>query len=306
MTRTRTAVLAGALALTTALAACSGGGSDAGPSRSASHPSPPTSSPATTSTPTTHTPTPKQIRAQVTSELHAIMKKQPHGAISVAALNTKTGQRFAAGRTSGMWTASAYKLFCLSALLIGRSASSLSDGEVDSAERAIENSDNVAGYQLFLDAGGRPGLIDAAHTFGMHHTIPGESDPTFTTTSGSDYLKLLEAITGRTKHDPLDHSARHFILELMGEVESDQRWGVGSAAEKGTKFYNKNGWLSIENGNGPGEDDGGLWAVTSVGVLTVAHQQVLMAVFTRHQPDYATGVKLVNRLSKLIAPAVAR
>ena len=304
----RTVILATALTLTTALAACSGG-SSAGPSTASPRTNAPTSTSSSSSpntTPTTPAPTARQIRAQVTTQLHSIMKNQPNGSISVAALNTKTGQSFAAGRTSGMWTASAYKLFCLSAILIGRSANSLSGSEVDSAQRAIENSDNVAGYQLFLDAGGRPGLEDAARTFGMRHTVPGESDPTFTTTSGSDYLKLLEAITGQTKNDPLHSSARQFILNLMGQVESDQRWGVGSAAEKGTKFYNKNGWLSIENGNGAGEDDGGLWAVTSVGVLTVAHQRVLMAVFTRHQSDYDTGVALVNKLSKLIAPAVAR
>ena len=165
----------------------------------------------------------------MTSQLQSITKSEPHGAISVAALNTKTGQRFAAGRTSGMWTASAYKLFCLSAILIGRSADSLSGSEVGSAEQAIENSNNVAGYQLFLDAGGRPGLIDAARTFGMHHTVPGESDPTFTTTSGSDYLKLLEAITGQSKNDPLGSSARHFILNLMGEVEADPTELVGGA-----------------------------------------------------------------------------
>lgn len=309
MTRRRTiTALATATALTAALAGCSGGSSSGSSVASTGAPSSTVSGTPTTAhpAPTTHAPTAEQVRAAVTSQLHTIMKKQPDGAVSVAALNTRTGQRFAAGRTSGMWTASAYKLFCLSALLIGRSASSLSGSEVDSAQRAIENSDNVAGYQLFLDAGGRPGLESAADRFGMHHTVPGESDPTFTTTSGPDYLKLLEAVVGRTKNDPLGHSARQFILNLMGEVESDQRWGVGAAAEKGTKFYNKNGWLSIEDGNGPGEDDGGLWAVTSVGVVTVAHQRVLMAVFTRHQPDYATGVSLVNRLAKLIAPAVAR
>lgn len=303
--RGRMTAIAGGLLAATMIAGCSGG-SGSQQTTTESAPPRPTSSAPTTTTPTSHAPTVAQVRARIGSQLKTIMKHQQHGAISVAALNTKTGQRFTAGQNSGMWTASAYKLFCLSAILLHQSASSLSGSEVDSAQRAIENSDNVAGYQLFLDAGGRSGLESAADAFGMSHTVPGESDPTFTTTSGADYLKLLEAITGQVKHDPLSASDRSFILDLMGRVESDQRWGVGAAAQKGTKFYNKNGWLSIDDGNGPGEEDGGLWAVTSVGVLTVHGQRVLMAVFTKHQPDFDTGVALTNRLSRLIAPAVAR
>ncbi len=301
-----------ATTLSTTLAACSGSSSPAAtaaPTSRATTPTSSVSSVAATPSPTTSTtpaPTAAQIRAGITSTLRSITKRQPNHAVSVAALNTTTGERFVAGRTSGMLTASAYKLLCLSALLIHRSPSSLSDAEVSSAEAAIEHSDNAAGYQLFLDIGGRSGLTSAIRTFGMTHTVAGESDPTFTTTSGADYLKLLAALTGQVKDDPLSPKARSFILDLMGEVESDQRWGVGSAADKGTSFYNKNGWLSVDDDNSPGEDDDGLWAVTSAGIVTVKGQRVLMAVFTRYQPDFDSGVDLVNRLARLIAPAVAR
>ena len=303
--RRRAAALTAALALTATAAACSSG-SQPDPATSAATTTVPAAAPTTTAAPTPTAPTAAQVRARVTASLNAIIKAQPKGAVSVAALNTTTGEGFSGGKTSSMFTASAYKLLCLSALLLDRSASSLSNAEVNSAEAAIEHSDNVAGYQLFLDAGGRSGLTSALRTFGMTHTVAGISDPTFTKTSGPDYLKLLEAVDGQTKNDPLSKGDRSFVLNLMGQVETDQRWGVGKAAQKGTKFYNKNGWLSIGGGNGPGEDDGGLWAVTSVGILTVAGQHVLMAVFTRYQPDFDTGVALVNRLSTLIAPAVAR
>ena len=305
----RAAGLALAATLSTALVACSGSSSPASTTAPASRATTPASSVAATPTPTTSTTpaaTAAQVRAGITSTLKSIMKREPHNAVSVAALNTTTGERFVAGRTSGMFTASAYKLLCLSALLIHRSPSSLSGSEVNSAEAAIEHSDNAAGYQLFLDIGGRSGLTSAIRTFGMTHTVAGKSDPTFTKTSGADYLKLLAALTGQVKNDPLNAKARRYILDLMGQVESDQRWGVGSAADKGTSFYNKNGWLSIGDDNGPGEDDDGLWAVTSAGVVTVKGQRVLMAVFTRYQPDFDTGVKLVDRLARLIAPAVAR
>lgn len=200
-----------------------------------------------------------------------------------------------------MWTASAYKLFVLETLLL-QQGGPLTGSEEDEAEPMIENSDNAAGYSLFLAAGGNPGLEAAARRFGMHHTVPGVSDPTFTRTSASDFLILARNLVD--KHSPLTASARRFALRLMSDVEADQRWGVSAAADKHSRFYNKNGWLPIDDTNGPGETDDGRWAVTSVGIIRCHHQQVLMAVFTEHQPDFGTGVRLVQKLARAIAPAV--
>ena len=85
-------------------------------------------------------------------------------------------------------------------------------------------------------------------------------------------------------------------------IEADQRWGVGVVADAGTTFANKNGWLSIDDSNGSDEDDNGLWAVTSVGVVTVHGQTVLMAAFSQHQPSMAAGVTLVQDLARAIIP----
>jgi hypothetical protein len=92
----------------------------------------------------------------------------------------------------------------------------------------------------------------------------------------------------------------------MRWVDADQRWGVGVVADQGTAFQNKNGWLSIDNNNGPGEVDDGLWAVNSIGIVTVHGQQVLLAVMTQHRPSLEAGETLVQALARAIAPAVAR
>ena len=104
---------------------------------------------------------------------------------------------------------------------------------------------------------------------------------------------------------PLTAASQSYALGLMEHVEADQRWGVGVVADAGTTFANKNGWLSIDNSNGPGETDNGLWAVTSVGVVTVKGQPVLLAVFTQHQKSMAAGVSLVQSLAQAVVPAVA-
>src|SRR6202012_3495460 len=116
-------------------------------------------------------PTAAQLRATAQAAVAKLDKGQPSGAISVAALNVTTGASFSAGATSGLWTASAYKVFALAA--IAWQNGSVPPGDQAAATAAIENSDNTAGYQLFLDAGGYTGLAAAARAFGMTHTTQG-------------------------------------------------------------------------------------------------------------------------------------
>ncbi|MCW2496789.1 serine hydrolase [Jatrophihabitans sp.] len=243
-----------------------------------------------------------QRRAAATAKVAALDKGLPSGSVSVAALNMKTGSSYSWGSTSGMWTASVYKLFVLETLLIDHGGP-LTGTQADEAVPMIENSDNTAGYELFLAAGGRSGLLASVGKLGLKHTVPGHADPAFTITSAMDMITLLKNLV--TSSSPLTAASRSYALNLMEKVESDQRWGVGVIADKGTDFANKNGWLSIDNSNGPGEDDNGLWAVNSVGVVRVKGQQVLMAVMTRHRPDFDSGVDLVQDLARAIEPAVA-
>ncbi len=223
----------------------------------------------------------------------------------MAAVNMTTGQRYSFGATRGMWMASTYKLLVLEGLLLDRQQAGawLTAGEIADATRAIENSDNVAGYRLFLDMGGRAGLTRAIQQLGMTHTVAGRTDPTFTTTSGQDCLAMVRALL---PGGPLDARSRSFVLGLMDHVESDQRWGIGAIAGPGDTFVNKNGWLPVQDDNGPGETDGGRWAVTSVGIVTEHQQHILIAVLTQHQSSLDTGQRLVETLARLVEPVVSQ
>jgi len=165
----------------------------------------------------------------------------------------------------------------------------------------IENSDNKAEYSLYLDAGGRDALVAAFPRLGLKHSIPGYSDPALTTTSATDGITLVRNLV---HGGPLNAYSRSLALGLMRSVESDQRWGVSAVADPGSSVALKNGWLSVDDDNGPGENDNGLWLVNSVGVVTVHGQQVLLSAFTQHGPDYASGVHLVESLVRAITPAV--
>jgi beta-lactamase class A len=295
---------AATLAAAAVLAGCSAGTSHAPvasrPPVETSGLSGPPSSTTSTTVPPPPPPSPRKVANQT---LAKITRRLPAGAVSLAVRDVKTGRTFFFGARQGMWTASVYKLLVLETLLLERqdSGSWFSSGELDEITRMIEQSDNVAGYDLFLDAGGNPGLAGAARRLGMLHTVIGRTDPTFTTTSGRDGLTLLECLVGP---GPLNRRSQGFALHLMRSVESDQRWGVGVLADPGTTFANKNGWLGIDDSNGPGEDDGGLWVTNSLGVVRVHGQPLLVAVLTRHNPDLDSGIRLVQRLARVAAPAV--
>jgi hypothetical protein len=281
-------------------------------------PSTSASTPAPSTRPTTRTapPTPKKpslaSSATVNAALRKLAAQLPAGGVSVAALNTKTGAQYSFGAGSGMRTGSVAKLFVLEAALLAheRDGTELSDGEMALATPMIENSDNKAEYSLYLDIGGRDTLEDAAGRLGMRHTVPGDNDPALTTTSAEDGLQMLAPLLAKpptvagVPHKPLSAYSRSLALGLMRDVESDQRWGVSAVADPGTTVALKNGWLSVDNENGPGDNDDDRWLVNSVGIVTVRGQQVLLSAFTQHGPDYQSGVDLVEALVKAITPAV--
>jgi beta-lactamase class A len=305
--------VAGALPLVLAVvAACASSPtviSIASPTPTTSQPSPTPTAPPTptpTPTPTTHAPLKPTPRALADKAVRRLTVQLPAGAFSVAALNTKTGARYSYGAAGGMRTGSVIKLCILEALLLAHqdAHTQVTDSENKTATAMIEHSDNAATEEMYDVIGGRDGLVAALRRFGMKHTVAGPL-PNYwglTVTSAPDYLTVLGNLVSAK---PLDSYSRGYALNLMRHVESDQRWGVGVVADPGTAFANKNGWLAVDQDNPGGLGDHGLWLVNSVGVLTVHHQQVLMAVFTQHGESFEDGVELVESLAKAIAPAVA-
>lgn len=127
----------------------------------------------------------------------------------------------------------------------------------------IKDSDNAAANSVFADLGGRSAVVPAEPEFG---------------------------ISARTT-SPLDAKSRAYALGLMGNVEADQRWGVPAAADAGTTSAVKNGWLAVD-------DDDGLWAVNSDGVLTVDGDRVLISALTQPEDTERDGVDLVQSLAE--------
>jgi hypothetical protein len=221
-----------------------------------------------------------------------------NGGVSVEAVRTDDGATFRYGATGGMATGSIAKLFILETLLLQHDDDGLplNDTERYNATRMIENSDNDAADDLYSAVGTVDGLNDAAPRLGVHNTQPGENYLWgFTETCAADYIALLRDLIAPSA---LSRSSRLFALDLMSQVEDDQRWGVSAAADRGTAVRLKNGWL-------PSDPDGGRWLVNSVGVVTVHGHEVLLAVLTQHGESFEGGIDLVERIARAAADVVA-
>lgn len=238
-------------------------------------------------------------RAAVAAAVAPLVAGRPADSVSVAALDTATGTRVGVGPDSGMTAASVFKLLLLEGYLLqdqdrGQVAG---DGAADALTSMIEHSDNDAADEVYAALGGRAGVASALTRLGLSATALDRGDQWgLSTTGAADQLTALTDLVSPSS--PLSSASRAYALGLLSDVEADQRWGVGAAADPGTGFANKNGWLDVD-------DDGGRWVASSVGIVQVGGHQVLLAVLTQHDTDLTAGIDLVESLSRTVAAALA-
>ncbi len=255
-----------------------------------------------TARPTISHASPEQLdldSASAKSQIAQLIAAAPAGGVSVAVKNLTTGASFSAGATSGMMCASVAKVQILESVLVQNNGP-LSGDEDTLAQSMIENSDNDAADSLYSDLGGPTAFAQYMQPLGLTSPATTPGAPYYwglTTTSAMQHLILLDNLVESSS--PLSPASQAYMLNLMRNVESDQRWGVPEVADAGTTPANKNGWLNIS-------DDDNLWAVNSDGVVTVHGQQLIMSVFTQHDNDMASGQQLVSQLVQALAETVIK
>lgn len=221
---------------------------------------------------------------------------RPPGSVSVSVLDTTTGARYDFGQTSGMTGGSTMKLFLLEAELLREQDLGLGPDTADALlAPMIENSDNASADAIYSLISGGSGANAALGRLGLEDTVlDPDGEWGLSTTSARDQVTLLGHLV--SEDSPLTESSRSYALSLMRDVESDQRWGVGSTADAGTTFANKNGWLAVD-----ADDD--RWLVNSDGVVTSHGHVLLICVLTQHNDSFDDGVSLTEQLAQA---AVAR
>ncbi|GIG92748.1 serine hydrolase [Plantactinospora endophytica] len=212
------------------------------------------------------------------------------GRVTLAVRDRTSGLAVTAG-TRRFQTASIVKVDILAALLLRRQdqGRKLSANERQLARSMIVVSDNAAASSLYTAIGYRAGLTAANKTLGLRQTTPNASWGV-TTTTAADQLRLLTAITDPA--GPLSEASREFLLDLMGEVDKQQDWGITAAAGRtSTASYVKNGWTTVDA-------DNGLWLANSIGRIVDPDRDWLVAVLSDHHPTQQKGIAAVEKAAK--------
>jgi beta-lactamase class A len=191
-------------------------------------------------------------------------------------------------------TASVIKVIILMTLLSQKEAAGtpLTSDEQALAAAMIEQSDNNAAQTLYNEEGYNPGIEQYLASIGINDvqlTLDGFGS---TYMPPQDMITILEDLRTASVLTPSDCQ---YVLSLMGQVESDERMGVGDTAPPGA---------TVELKDGYGEEDDGLNVMVTVGIVTYQGQVYDVSVFTRREEELQTGIDNVNTICQDVALAL--
>jgi hypothetical protein len=236
--------------------------------------------------------------ADLTPDLSAALApeiRDDGGHFAVAVADLTTGSQAAYGGTEEFVTASIVKVDILVTMLYQaqEAGQALTGEDQDLATTMIENSDNDSASDLYYDVGGAGAIDDANRVCGLSETTVGTDGYWgLTTTTVDDQIRLLRVVF--TRPSQLSPASQDYIQSLMGQVETDQQWGVTAAANPGTRFMVKNGWLPNPS----------LWEINSIGEVTHDGQRMLIAVLSDDNATEYSGISLVEDVARTAANAM--
>ncbi|MFE3326709.1 serine hydrolase [Streptomyces sp. NPDC059176] len=203
--------------------------------------------------------------------------------------------------------ASTVKPIVLGALLMTRGAH-LAQRERDLARKMIVSSDNEATYDLW-DTVGPTSIRRFLDRAGMKDTTLDESGLMgLTQVTARDQARLLELLTG-DDDSVLDAEERSYVLGLMHDVRSDQRWGTPAGAPLDAAVQVKNGWLQRSSTELMNPWDRGDWKVNSMGAFTGRSYDYGLVVLTENNrvPEGASpdvgwdyGMDTIEEVAKVV------
>ncbi|MER6075497.1 serine hydrolase [Streptomyces sp. NPDC001817] len=193
--------------------------------------------------------------------------------------------------TSSYDSASTVKVTVLATLLWDAKKHNryLTDREASLAKAMITQSDNNATTTLWKQLGLTKikGFLAAA---GMTKTVPGADGYWgLTQENVTDEQKLLKLVTAG--NGVLSDNSRAYILKLMGQVISSQRWGTPAGAPSTVSVHVKNGWLQRATHG---------WRVHSLGTFNGAGHDYMISVLTQDNSTMDYGVTTIQNVAKAI------
>ncbi|MGI5425980.1 serine hydrolase [Streptomyces sp. CA-179760] len=213
------------------------------------------------------------------------------GTVAVGLYDRSTNTTCTLRASSAYDSASVVKVTVLATLLWDAKKTNryLTDRENTLAKAMITKSDNAATSTLWKQLGMTKikGFLSAA---GMTQTKPGANGYWgLTQITVTDEQKLLKLLTA--KNAVLSDNSRSYILKLMGQVVSSQRWGTPYGVPSGVTVAVKNGWLQRST-NG--------WRVHSVGAFKGGGHDYVMTVLTHGNSTMNYGITTIQAVAKVI------
>ncbi|MFF7307698.1 serine hydrolase [Streptomyces sp. NPDC008137] len=213
------------------------------------------------------------------------------GTVAVGLHDRSTNTTCTLRASSAYDSASVVKVTVLATLLWDAKKTNryLTDRENTLAKAMITKSDNAATSTLWKQLGMTKikGFLSAA---GMTQTKPGANGYWgLTQITVTDEQKLLKLLTA--KNAVLSDNSRSYILKLMGQVVSSQRWGTPYGVPSGVTVAVKNGWLQRST-NG--------WRVHSVGAFKGGGHDYVMTVLTHGNSTMNYGIATIQAVAKVI------
>ncbi|WP_432171717.1 serine hydrolase [Streptomyces sp. 1222.5] len=213
------------------------------------------------------------------------------GTVAVGLYDRSTKTTCTLRATSAYDSASTVKVTVLATLLWDAKKHNryLTDTETALAKAMITKSDNDATSKLWKQLGTTKikGFLTAA---GMTKTTPGANGYWgLTQENVTDEQKLLKLVTA--KNSVLSDNSRAYILKLMGQVVSSQRWGTPAGAPSSVAVHVKNGWLQRSTHG---------WRVHSLGTFNGAGHDYMISVLTQDNSTMSYGVTTIQNVAKAI------
>lgn len=217
--------------------------------------------------------------------------KNRKGTVAVGLHDRTTNTTCTLRATTSYDSASVVKVTVLATLLWDAKKTNrfLTTRESNLAKAMITQSDNAATSALWrqLGTGKVKGFLKDAK---MTRTVPGSGGYWgLTQINVRDEQKLLSLIT--EKNAVLSDNSRAYILKLMNQVVSGQRWGTPAGAPSGVKIHVKNGWL-------PRATKG--WRVHSVGAFKGNGHDYTISVLTHGNSTMDYGVATIQGVARAI------
>ncbi|MCK8431503.1 serine hydrolase [Streptomyces sp. D2-8] len=213
------------------------------------------------------------------------------GTVAVGLYDRSTNTTCTLRASSAYDSASVVKVAVLATLLwdAKKTHRYLTDRENTLAKAMITKSDNAATSTLWKQLG-MTKIKNFLKAAGMTQTKPGANGYWgLTQITVTDEQKLLKLLTA--KNAVLSDNSRAYILKLMGQVVSSQRWGTPYGVPSGVSVAVKNGWLQRST-NG--------WRVHSVGAFKGGGHDYVMTVLSHGNSTMNYGIATIQAVAKVI------